>query len=89
MKSKAHSKKCQETGVLEELEAEEGNELPTPSSPSPSDTRVQHLGFQSTFRSIISLGLLTLGDEGRYYYYFSNVAGEAEAQRGKGICLGP
>lgn len=35
MKSKAHSKKCQETGVLEELEAEEGNELPTPSSPSP------------------------------------------------------
>lgn len=24
MKSKAHSKKCQETGVLEELEAEEG-----------------------------------------------------------------
>lgn len=59
------------------------------SSPSPSDTRVQHLGFQSTFRSIISLGLLTLGDEGRYYYYFSNVAGEAEAQRGKGICLGP
>lgn len=59
------------------------------SSPSPSDTRVQHLCFQSTFRSIILLGLLTLGDEGRYYYYFSNVVGEAEAQRGKGICLGP
>lgn len=38
MKSKAHSKKCQETGVLEELEAEEGNELPTPSSPSPLPT---------------------------------------------------
>lgn len=41
MKSKAHSKKCQETGVLEELEAEEGNKLPTclsllSISPSPS-----------------------------------------------------
>lgn len=38
MKSKAHSKKCQETGVLEELEAEEGNELPTPSPPPPLPT---------------------------------------------------
>lgn len=33
MKSKAHSKKCQETGVLEELEAEEGNRSPTLPSP--------------------------------------------------------
>lgn len=30
MKSKAHSKKCQETGVPEELEAEEGTELAVP-----------------------------------------------------------
>lgn len=35
MKSKAHSKKCQETGVLEELEAEEGKALPLPLSPPP------------------------------------------------------
>ena len=59
------------------------------SSPSPSDTCVQHLCFQSTFRSIILLGLLTLGDKGRYDYYVSNVVGEAETQRGKGIYIGP
>lgn len=34
MKSKAHSKKCQETGVLEELEAEEGEDLSAPPPPS-------------------------------------------------------
>lgn len=50
MKSKAHSKKCQETGVLEELEAEEGNELPTSlilSSPTP--LLLYHLLFYLSF----------------------------------------
>lgn len=37
MKSKAHSKKCQETGVLEELEAEEGT-VPTSSFPNSLST---------------------------------------------------
>lgn len=59
------------------------------SSLSPSDISVQHLCFQSAFRSIILLGLLSLGDKGRYYYYFSKVIGETEAQRGRGTCLGP
>ena len=58
------------------------------SSLSPSDIFVQHLCFQSAFRSIILLGLLNLGDKGRYYY-FSKVTGETEAQRGRGTCLGP